>query len=100
VLREELGKEPSELFDNFEEEPLGTASLAQVNYIQDRVLTEATCLVGNLSNLIIMFSCLGGAGISSVRIFLTPPPPNHQIFCILISCRLPPIVKCHSILLK
>jgi aarF domain-containing kinase len=31
VLREELGKEPSELFDNFEEEPLGTASLAQVH---------------------------------------------------------------------
>ena len=30
VLREELGREPAELFATFEEEPLGTASLAQV----------------------------------------------------------------------
>ena len=31
VLREELGKEPGEVFASFEEEPLGTASLAQVH---------------------------------------------------------------------
>ena len=30
VLREELGREPEELFATFDEEPLGTASLAQV----------------------------------------------------------------------
>jgi len=31
VLREELGKEPEEVFASFEAEPLGTASLAQVH---------------------------------------------------------------------
>ena len=31
VLREELGKEPEEVFASFDEDPLGTASLAQVH---------------------------------------------------------------------
>jgi len=31
VLREELGKDPKEVFASFDEEPLGTASLAQVH---------------------------------------------------------------------
>jgi aarF domain-containing kinase len=30
VIREELGREPAELFATFDEVPLGTASLAQV----------------------------------------------------------------------
>jgi aarF domain-containing kinase len=33
VLQEELGDDPINLFDDFEEEPLGTASLAQVKII-------------------------------------------------------------------
>ena len=31
VLREDLGQDPKEIFEDFDEKPLGTASLAQVH---------------------------------------------------------------------
>ena len=31
VLKEDLGQDPKEIFEDFDEKPLGTASLAQVH---------------------------------------------------------------------